>query len=211
MQFYVLVRNILEPDTNRITNFTTIFDKKKSWLKVDSGKGFAQPNISQGGYMYKTRHYGVATKSRTGMPSLASRTRPRNNPIAAASRTRPTNNPIAAAASHKQRPVDQSTNDPYAAPARIGQGSTPTPTHSSRRPRFPDDTARANHCRRKSLPAQIIACANHCPRKHSYEERQSAVTWNRLVCIFAQDYLVLHNDVNCHWFYFCLYILSTIL
>jgi hypothetical protein len=26
--------------------------QKKSWLKVDGGKGFAQPNISQGGYTY---------------------------------------------------------------------------------------------------------------------------------------------------------------
>jgi hypothetical protein len=38
-----------------ITNFTTVlllFLTKKSWLKVDSGKGFAQPNLSQGGYTY---------------------------------------------------------------------------------------------------------------------------------------------------------------
>jgi hypothetical protein len=28
------------------------FGQKNSWLKVDGGKGFAQPNFSQGGYTY---------------------------------------------------------------------------------------------------------------------------------------------------------------
>jgi hypothetical protein len=48
-------------------------------------------------------------------------------------------------------------------PARTGQGSTLTRTHGSQRQRFPHDTARANHC----------------PRKHTYEEHQSAVTYQR--------------------------------